>query len=184
MLVVSSDAAPTIQRFAQFVQARVDLMDGRFDDAQSINNDVLRQAEDLGEPDGPSWWGSIAMAVEMLRGGIAAVVDAIGGISSQYPDFPAWWITHAVVLAMAGRAQEARDVLTRHSPDPDELIDDVLPFMAVSWLAWVPLYLDDAQLAARIAATLRTYRDYWAHPYSTVLGPVTMYLAMCAATHR
>jgi ATP/maltotriose-dependent transcriptional regulator MalT len=122
------------------------------------------------------------MAHEMLQGGIAAVVDAIGDISSQYPDFPAWWITHAVVLAMVGRAQEARDVLTRHSPDPDELIDDVLPFMAVSWLAWVPLYLDDARLAARIAATLRPYRDYWAHPYSTVLGPVTIYLALCAAT--
>ena len=73
-------------------------------------------------------------------------------------------------------------MLTRHSPDPDELLNDVLPFMAVSWLAWVPLYLDDAPLAARIAATLRPYRDYWAHPYSTVLGPITMYLAMCAAT--
>jgi ATP/maltotriose-dependent transcriptional regulator MalT len=182
MLAVSSDAAPTIQRFAQFVQARVGLMDGRFDDAQRINDDVLRQAQELGEPDGPSWWGSIAMALEMLRGGIAAVVDAIGDISSQYPDFPAWWVTHAVVLAMAGRAQEAREVLARHSPDPDELINDVLPFMAVSWLAWVPLYLDDARLAARIAATLRPYRDYWAHPYSTVLGPITMYLAMCAAT--
>jgi hypothetical protein len=182
MLTVSSDASPTIQRFAQFVQARVHLMDGRFDDAQRINDDVLRQAQDLGEPDGPSWWGSIAMALEMLRGGIAAVVDAIGDISSQYPGFPAWWITHAVVLAMVGRAQEARDLLTRHSPDPDELISDVLPFMAVSWLAWVPLYLDDARLAARIAATLRPYRDYWTHPYSTVLGPVTMYLAMCAAT--
>jgi class 3 adenylate cyclase/DNA polymerase III delta prime subunit len=182
MLAVSSDASPTIQRFAQFVQARVDLMDGRFEDARRINDDVLQQAQDLGEPDGPSWWGSIAMALEMLRGGIAGVVDAIGAISSQYPDFPAWWITHAVVLAMVGRAQEAREVLTRHSPDPDELIDDVLPFMAVAWLAWVPLYLDDARLAARIAATLRPYRDYWAHPYSTVLGPVTMYLAMCAAT--
>jgi hypothetical protein len=90
-----------------------------------------------------------------------AVVDAIGDISSQYPDFPAWWITHAVVLAMVGRAQEAHDVLARHAPDPDELINDVLPFMAVSWLAWVPLYLDDAQLAARIAATLRPYRDCW-----------------------
>jgi hypothetical protein len=178
----SSDAAPTIQRFALFVQARVDVMDGRFVDAQRVNDEVLRQAQDLGEPDGPSWWGSIAMAVEMLRGGVAAVVDAIGDISSQYPDFPAWWITHAVVLAMAGRAREARDVLDRHSPDPDELIDDVLPFMAVSWLAWVPFYLGDAPLAARIAATLRPYRDYWAHPYSTVLGPVTMYLAMCAAT--
>ena len=182
MLVVSSDAAPTIQRFAQFLQARLDLMDGRFEDAQRINDDVLRQAQELGEPDGPSWWGSIAMAVEMLRGGIAAVVDTIGDISSQYPDFPAWWITHAVVLAMAGRAPEARDVLTRHSPNPEELLNDVLPFMAVSWLAWVPLYLDDAPLAARIAATLRPYRDYWAHPYSTVLGPITMYLAMCAAT--
>jgi hypothetical protein len=122
------------------------------------------------------------MAIEMLRGGIAAVVDAIGDISSQYPDFPAWWITHAVVLAMVGRAQEARDVLARHSPDPDELINDVLPFMAVSWLAWVPFHLDDARLAGRIAATLRPYRDYWAHPYSTVLGPVTIYLALCAAT--
>jgi ATP/maltotriose-dependent transcriptional regulator MalT len=46
----------------------------------------------------------------------------------------------------------------------------------------VPFYLDDARLAGRIAATLRPYRDYWAHPYSTVLGPVTIYLAMCAAT--
>jgi ATP/maltotriose-dependent transcriptional regulator MalT len=182
MLAVSSDASPTIQRFARFVQARVDLMDGRFEDAQRTNDDVLQQAQDLGEPDGPSWWGSIAMALEMLRGSIAAVVDAIGAISSQYPGFPAWWITHAVVLAMAGRAQEAREVLTRYSPDPDELIDDVLPFMAVSWLAWVPLYLDDTRLAARIAATLHPYRDYWAHPYSTVLGPVTIYLAMCAAT--
>jgi len=182
MLAVSSDAAPTIRRFAQFVQARVAVIDGRFDDAQRINDDALRQAQDLGEPDGASWWGSIAMALEMLRGSIAAVVDAIGDISSQYPDFPAWWITHAVCLAMVGRAQEARELLTRHSPDPDELIDDVFPFMAVSWLAWVPLYLDDAQLAARISATLRPYRDYWAHPYSIVLGPVTIYLAMCAAT--
>ena len=182
MRAVSSDAAPTIQRFAQFVQARVAVMDGRFDDARRINDDVLQQAQDLGEPDGASWWGSIAMALEMLRGSIAGVVDAIGGISSQYPDFPAWWITHAVVLAMVGRAQEARDVLARHAPDPDELINDVLPFMTVSWLAWVPLYLDDAPLAARIEAALHPYRDYWAHPYSTVLGPVTMYLAMCAAT--
>jgi class 3 adenylate cyclase/DNA polymerase III delta prime subunit len=182
MLAVSRDAAPTIQRFAQFLQARVALTDGRFDDAQRINDDALVQAQELGEPDAASWWGSIAMAREMLRGGIAPVVDAIGDISSQYPDFPAWWVTHAVVLAMVGRAQEAREVLTRHSPDPDELINDVLPFMAVSWLAWVPLYLDDAQLAGRIAATLRPYRDHWAHPYSTVLGPITLYLAMCAAT--
>ena len=182
MLAVSSDAAPTVQRFAQFLQARVALAEGRFDDAQRINDDALRQAQDLGEPDAASWWGSIAMALEMLRGGIAPVVDTIGGISSQYPDFPAWWVTHAVVLAMVGRAQEARDVLTRHSPDPDELINDVMPFMAVSWLAWVPMHLDDAQLAGRIAATLRPYRDRWAHPYSTVLGPITFYLAMCAAT--
>jgi class 3 adenylate cyclase len=182
MRAVSTDAAPTIQRFALFVQARVAVMDGRFEDARRTNDEVLRLAQDLGEPDGPSWWGSIAMALEMLRGGIAGVVDAIGGISSQYPDFPAWWITHAVVLSMAGRAQEAREVLARHAPDPDELIDDVLPFMAVAWLAWVPLHLGDAPLAARIAAALRPYRDYWAHPYSTVLGPVTMYLAMCAAT--
>jgi hypothetical protein len=123
------------------------------------------------------------MAIEMLQGGIAAVVDAIGDISSQYPDFPAWWITHAVVRAMVGRAQEARDVLTRHSPDPDEVINDVFPFMAASWLVWVPLYLDDAQLPARIAATLRPYRDYWAHPYSTVLGPVAVFAASDQAPH-
>jgi hypothetical protein len=161
----------------------VALTEGRFDDAQRINDDALRQAQDLGEPDAASWWGSIAMALQMLRGGIAAVVDAIGDISSQYPDFPAWWVTHAVVLAMVGRAPEAREVLTRHSPDPDELVNDVMPFMAVSWLAWVPLYLDDTQLAGRIAATLRPFRDRWAHPYSTVLGPITFYLAMCG-DHR
>ena len=49
-------------------------------------------------------------------------------------------------------------------------------------LAWVPFYIDDARLAAQIAATLRPYRDYWAHPYTTVVGPVILYLAICAAT--
>jgi hypothetical protein len=182
MLAVSSDAAPTIQWFARIAQARLGLLEGRFDDVQRINNDALQQAQDLGEPDGANWWGSIAMALEMLRGGIAPVVDVIGDFASQYPDFPAWWITHAVALAMVGRTQEARDVLTRHSPDPDELLNNVFPFMAVSVLAWVPFYVDDARLAAQIAATLRPYRDYWAHPYTTVVGPVVLYLAICAAT--
>jgi class 3 adenylate cyclase len=181
MLAVSSDAAPTIRWFAQIAQARLGLLDGRFDDVQHINNDALRQAQDLAEPDGTNWWGSVAMAIEFLRGGTAAVVDTIGDFSNQYPDFPAWWITHAVCLAMVGRAQEARDVLARHSPDPDELINNLFPFMAVSWLAFAPFYLDDANLGARIAATLRPYREYWAHPYTSVLGPVTFYLASCTA---
>ena len=182
MLAVSRDAAPTIQWFARIAQARLGLIDGRFDDAQRINDDALRQAQDLGEPDGANWWGSIAMALELLRGSVAPVVDVIGDFASQYPDFPAWWITHAVALAMIGRSQEAREVLTRHSPDPDELLNNVFPFMAVSVLAWVPFYVDDARLAAQIAATLCPYRDYWAHPYTTVVGPVILYLAICAAT--
>jgi class 3 adenylate cyclase/tetratricopeptide (TPR) repeat protein len=181
MLAVSSDAAPILQWFARIAQARLGLIDGRFDDVQRINDDALRQAQDLGEPDGVNWWGSIAMAREMLRGEIAAVVDTIGDFSSQYPDFPAWWVTHAVGLAMVGRIQDAREVLTRHSPDPDELLNDVFPFMAASWLAWLPFFLDDARLAARITATLRPYRAYWAHVYTTILGPVTFYLAICAA---
>jgi class 3 adenylate cyclase/tetratricopeptide (TPR) repeat protein len=181
MLAVSSDAAPTIQWFAQIAQPRLALLDGRFDDAQRINDDALRQAQDLGEPDGTNWWGSIALAREFLLGNTAAVVDSIGDFARQYPDFPAWWVTHAVCLSMVGRAQEAREVLNRHSPDPDELINDVFPFMVVSWLAVAPFSLDDAQLGARIAATLRPYRGYWAHPYTTILGPVAFYLALCAA---
>jgi class 3 adenylate cyclase len=181
MLAVSSDAAPTLQWFARIAQARLGLIDGRFDDAQRINDDALRRAQDLGEPDGATWWGSVAVALELSRGNTAAVVDAVGGFARQYPDFPAWWITHAVGLATVGRIQDAREVLARHSSDPGELIDNVVPFMAVAWLAWAPFYLDDAQLAARITATLRPYRAYWAHAYSTVLGPVAFYLAICAA---
>jgi hypothetical protein len=181
MLAVSSDAAPTLQWFARIAQARLGLIDGRFDDAQRINNDALQRAQDLGEPDGATWWGSVAMALELMRGNTAAVVDAVGDFASQYPDFPAWWITHAVGLATVGRVQEAREVLARHSSDPGELIDNVFPFMAVAWLAWAPFYLDDAQLAARLTATLRPFRAYWAHAYSTVLGPVAFYLAICAA---
>jgi hypothetical protein len=183
MLAVSSDAAPTLQWFARIVQARLGLIDGRFDDVQRINNDALRQAQDLREPDGANWWGSVALALELLRGNTAMVIDAIGDFTSQYPDFPAWWITHAVGLAMVGRVQEARGVLARRSSDPGELIDNVFPFMTVSWLAWLPLYLDDAHLAGRITTTLRPYQDYWAHAYSTVLGPVTFYLSICAAAN-
>jgi class 3 adenylate cyclase len=181
MLAVSSDAAPTLQWFARIVQARLALLDGRFDDAQRINNDALQQAQDLQEPDGASWWGSVALALELLRGNTAAVIDSIGDFASQYPDFPAWWVTHAVGLAMVGRIQEARELLARSSPDPRELINNVFPFFAISWLAWAPFYFDDAKQAARIRATLHPYRADWAHAYSTVLGPVAFYLGICAA---
>jgi class 3 adenylate cyclase/tetratricopeptide (TPR) repeat protein len=181
MLAVSSDAAPTLQWFAQIAQARLALLDGRFDDAQRINDDALRQAQDLEEADGASWWGTIAIVLALWRGDIAAVVDSIGDFASQYPVHTGWWVGHALSLAMVGRAQEAHDVLTRRSPDPDELINNPFPFMVISGLASASISLDDAQLAARIAATLRPYRGYWAHVYSSVAGPVTFFLALCAA---
>ena len=181
MLAVSSDAAPTLQWFARHSQARLALLDGRFDDAQRINDAALAQAQDLGEADGANWWGGIAVAVELLRGGSAAMGDVIGDFANQYPDFPGWWVTHIMGLATFGRLQEARDVLARGSPDPDELINNVLPFMVICVLAFAPFYLHDSDLAARIAATLHPYRGYWAHPYTTVVGPVSFYLAMCAA---
>jgi class 3 adenylate cyclase/DNA polymerase III delta prime subunit len=181
MLAVSSDAAPTVQWFAQIAQARVAVIDGRFDDAKRINDDALRQAQDLGEPDGANWWGSIAVVIELVRGGAATVVDVIGDFASQYPDFPAWWVTHAASLAAVGRTQEAREVLARHSADPEELLNDVFPFLAISVLAWTFFCLDDAHAAARIVAALRPYRSYWAHPYTVVSGPVSFYLAMCTA---
>jgi class 3 adenylate cyclase len=180
MLAVSSDTAPTLQWFARICQARLALLDGRLEDARRINDDALRQAQDLGEADGASWWGSIAMPLAILRGDTAAVIDAIGDFSNQYPEHPGWWVTHAVTLAMAGRLQEAREVLAKRSPDPDELIRNVFPFW-VSVLAWAPFCLDEAGLAARIAATLHPYRGYWAHVYTTVVGPVIFYLALCAA---
>ena len=181
MLAVSSDAAPTLQWFAWISQARVALLEGRFDDAQRINDDALQQAQDLQEADGTSWWGSIAMPLAMLRGDTAAVVDAIGDFSGQYPVHPGWWVTYAVSLATVGRVEEAREVLNQRSPDPEELADSVFPFMAISGLAAVCPYLEDDRLAVQIAETLRPYRSYWAHAYSNVAGPVAFFLAICAA---
>src|SRR5512132_3188578 len=157
MLAVSSDAAPTLQWFAWISQARVALLEGRFDDAQRINDDALQQAQDLQEADGTSWWGSIAMPLAMLRGDTAAVVDAIGDFSGQYPVHPGWWVTYAVSLATVGRVEEAREVLNQRSPDPEELADSVFPVMAISGLAAVCPYLEDDRLAVQIAETLRPY---------------------------
>jgi class 3 adenylate cyclase/DNA polymerase III delta prime subunit len=180
MLAVSSDAAPTLRWFAQISQARLAVLEGRFDDAQRINDDALKQAQNLREGDGVSWWGSIAMPLAMLRGDTVAVVDAIGDFSGQYPVHPGWWVTYAVSLAAVGRVEEAREVLNQRSPDPEELVDGVFPFMAISGLAAACPYLEDDRLAARIAETLRPYRDYWAHAHSNVAGPVTFFLALCA----
>jgi tetratricopeptide (TPR) repeat protein len=181
MVTVSSDAAPTLQWFARISQARVALLEGRFEDAQRINDDALKQAQGLQEADGISWWGSIAMPLAMLRGDTAAVVDAIGDFSGRYPVHPGWWVTYAVSLATVGRVEEAREVLNQRSPELEELVDSVFPFMAISGLAAACPYLEDDRLAARIAEILRPYRSYWAHAYSNVAGPVTFFLAICAA---
>jgi hypothetical protein len=119
------------------------------------------------------------MVLALWRGDTAAVVDAIGDFASQYPGHPGWWVSHALSLAAVGRTQEVREVLTRRSPDPDELINNPFPLLVISGLASASVYLHDAQLAARVAATLRPYRGYWAHGYSGVAGPVT-FISHCA----
>ncbi|GAC1597917.1 MAG: hypothetical protein NVS3B21_22970 [Acidimicrobiales bacterium] len=182
MLTVSADAAPTFQWFALIAQARLGLIDGRFADVEAINNEALELAQRLGEPDGISWWGAVALARETLRGNGGSLADTVGAFAQQHPDSPAWTVSHAVLLAYGGSLDETAEVLERTVPDPDALVHDVIPFMATAWLAVAPFYVENAPLATRVAKALSPYRGYWAHTHTTVVGPITLYLAMCAAT--
>ena len=130
MLTISANAPPLIQWFAVIVQARVALLEGRFDDAARINNDALQRAELLGEEDALNWWGAIAVTLELLRGGLATVVDAVASFVEAYPDVVAWRLMHVIALCFTGRVDEANAAVAKHPFDPGALIDDVFPFIA------------------------------------------------------
>jgi class 3 adenylate cyclase/tetratricopeptide (TPR) repeat protein len=181
MLDVAHDATPVMQWFARVSQARLALLEGRFGDARSINDEALALAQDLGEVDGYNWWGSVAMVAEFLQGRGPEIADVIGTFVDQYPDFAAWWATHGFALSMAGRLDDAKEVFARHSPDPTSMLNDVFPFLATSMLAATSFYLHDADLAARASRALSPYRAYWAHPYTSASGPVTLWLALSTA---
>ena len=178
MLTIAANAPPLIQWFALIMQARVALLEGRFDDAQRINNDALERAQQLGEDDAVNWWASIAVHLELLRGRLDTVVDAVGTYVQAYPDLVAWRLMHVIALCFTGRPEDAKAAVARRPLDAEGLTDDVFPLLASTSACLISFHLHLRPLAERVAATLEPHVAWWAHPYTTVAGPVSCWLAL------
>jgi ATP/maltotriose-dependent transcriptional regulator MalT len=182
MLIVSQDAAPTLQWLAQVTQARVSLLEGDIAGAERINDSAFRLAQQLGEPDGMAWWAAIRCPLDLYRGNYTGTADLLKAGMEQYPDEPAWAIGYALSLAMENHFAEATVVLQSYSPDIGRLLDHTFPMFNIHLAGLTAFHLGDIDLARRTADAVRPFRRCWAHQYAASIGPVALSSALCAAT--
>jgi class 3 adenylate cyclase/tetratricopeptide (TPR) repeat protein len=183
--IADEDAAPFVRWAARSNAIRVPILHGDLDAAEAANNAELAIAQELEQSDGPQWWASTIMGITWLRGNGGSFADVAGPFAEQYSRSKIWRCAQAWLLSQAGRADEARQIISDYALDAVETIDDPWPFVGASQLAFASWKIGESQLAARVVVALEPYRSCWTHYYLVALGPVSWPLGVAlAATGR
>lgn len=154
------------------------LYDGDLDEAASLNDRFLALATEIGMVDAQQWWAANAMAIEYAKGTAADLADAAGEFSDSYGEAAAWRTLHATLLAIAGRLAEAREVVDRFDlRRPEAFPIDDFTLLAQSYLGYVALLIEDAELGRATEAVLRPHVDLWANVDIFTNGPISAMLA-------
>lgn len=181
MLAVAEQAAPTFQWVALASQVRLFQIDGDATEARRLNDEAFQMAQEIGEPDGGAWWTATDCMLAWCQGRFPTMAPAIRMGMELYPTEPAWAIGYAMALTMAGKLDEAHEVMASDIPDPRELVDNVFPFLNTAMCGVIGYHSDDSKRASRAASALRAHRAAWVHHYVGSMGPVSTVLALCAA---
>jgi class 3 adenylate cyclase len=153
------------------------LYDGELEEAAALNERFLALATEIGMVDAEQWWAANALAIEYARGAAGDLADAAGEFSDRYREAAAWRCLHATLLTQAGRLDEARDVVERFGlRRPEEFPVDDFTLLAQSYLGYVALVLEDAELGRAAEAVLRPHQDLWANVDIFTNGPITAML--------
>ena len=178
----AEQASPTYQWLALATQVRLRQIDGDIAGAQRLNEEAFERGQAIGEPDAPAWWTSTDAMLAWCQGRLTGPISiALRKGMELYPEEPTWVMGYAMTLAMAGRIDEARDVVRMGGRSPQELVRHVFPFLNPMICAVIAFHCDDVELACSVESVLGAHRGRWAHHYVGSAGPVSFPLALCAA---
>ncbi len=176
------DCPPFVTLVARWVPLQFLAYDGDLDGFEAANNEMFAATQQVAFPDGQQWWGANAACAAVLRAEEGDLADLVGGLVDEYPGSMGWTVAHAQFLALAGRTEEARRVLSDSGlRRPAALPRDHLTLNTWGNLGRCALHLEDPELGAAAEEVLRPYQHQWPHFVLLTLGPVLSPLASSVA---
>ncbi|HXY44493.1 MAG TPA: AAA family ATPase [Acidimicrobiales bacterium] len=178
-VTIAAEASPSVQWMMQTTAIRHLLLDGLMAEALIRNDECMAMGQDLGEQDVASWWAAVVVNIGWQRDDIAWMAEQCKAFADHFLGTLVWRSCEVVVLALAGRNEDARAVLRDYDITPNKVNQEKFPACGPVQLALTALHLKDADLAEAVARTVRPYRGLWSHFYLAAFAPVSGALANC-----
>jgi AAA ATPase domain len=184
---IASDVRdPRARAYIPLHRARRALMEGRAEEAERLINEGVQLAWSLQDSTVPILAGAHLFSLRRAQGRLGELESAVRQFADSLPAMPAWRCALALLYLDDGREGAARRELEHLAAKGfTDFPRDCVWMVSMAVLAELCEGLDDAERAAQVEALLQPF----AHrnvvsPEGIFGGPVTRYLALCAAARR
>jgi tetratricopeptide (TPR) repeat protein len=151
---------PMQRYFVIWLRSTLAMLEGRFDDAEALADEALEIGAAAGHPDAMVVYGTQAVVLGFQRGDTSHLVEAADELLAEFPELSAWPAAVALVRAMGGRPDEARDLLRATVVDLGALDFSAIWIAAMIAFTEVARIVDEPQAAAPIYEQLLPYGDH------------------------
>jgi tetratricopeptide (TPR) repeat protein len=174
---------PRARSYIPLHRARRALMEGRAEEAERLIDEGVKLAWSLHDSTVPILAGAQLFALRRAQGRLGELENAVHQFADSLPAMPAWRCALAVLYLDSGREAEARRELEHLAARGfAEFPRDNVWMIAITALAELCEGLHDGERAAEVEKLLMPFaaRNV-VSPEGMFGGPVTRYLALCAA---
>jgi class 3 adenylate cyclase/tetratricopeptide (TPR) repeat protein len=180
--IVEQLGQPIQRYFVLWLQSTLALLEGRFDDAEHLSNEALDFAAAADHPDAFVVWGTQAVVFAWQRGDTTNLLEPSHRLLGDFPDLASWPAAVALVEAIAGHVDDARQRLQDYMANAEEVRFGATWIAATMSLAEVARIVDERDAAATLYAWLAPYEDNLCVVSLNLseLGPVSRSLGVLA----
>ena len=144
--------------YSTLLRAMRALMEGRFDEGESLALQAFTVAQRVGHPTGLQAYGAQMLMLRRDQGRLAELEGAVQGFVQQYGAMPAWRAGLALIHQELGNESEARNEFDRLAINNfADIPGDFLWFAAMAMLAEVCPSFSDTDRAATLYDLLLPY---------------------------
>ncbi|MFI5046435.1 MAG: serine/threonine-protein kinase PknK [Acidimicrobiia bacterium] len=157
--IVDELGQPMQRYFVMWLQSTLELLAGRFDEAERLSNEALTIAMNANHPDAYIVWGTQALVLAWQRGDTSHLLEPARQLLGEFPDLTSWPAAVALVEAGAGELDAARERLVAFVDRLDHLTFGGTWLPAMMAITDVARVTEEASVAERIMRPLEPYAD-------------------------
>jgi tetratricopeptide (TPR) repeat protein len=148
---------PMQRYYVIWLESTLALLEGRFDDAQRLADEALDIGIAMDNPDAFVVWGTQALILGWQRGKVEHLVEPARQLLEQFPELTAWPAAVALVEALSGHHDAARERLQACTSNLDGIDFSATWVPAMLALTEVCRVVDAPECAAPIYERLAPY---------------------------